>query len=212
VDLPGGVRRNLVRLLIESRISDLLIRRLQRTSGRPSGSREGAGRAIVIEGSIRESGPRVRVNVQLLDAESGTHLCAEHFDRDISGGEVFTAQDELTDGIVATVADTYGVLSRSLAARVKEKPVEQLTAYESVLLMFGYWQPVTPNEHAEVRTALERALEREPNHAGCVGVSFLGLRDRAQIGFQPASRSVGACARRGARREPIGICIPHESE
>ena len=158
------------------------------------------GARFVIEGSIRKAGPRVRVNVQLLDATSGTHLWAEHFDRDISGGDVFAAQDELTDRIVATVADTYGVLSRSLAALVKEKPVDELTAYESVLRMFGYWQQVTPQVHAEVRSALERALEREPNHADAWGCLSWAYVIEHKLGFNPRpdplDRALSA-ARRG---------------
>ena len=140
---------------------------------------------FALEGSVRKAGSSIRVNVKLLDASTGNHLWAEHFDRDLDDSDVFAAQDELTDRIVATIADTYGVLSRSLAALVKEKPVEELTAYECVLRMFGYWQQVTPHEHAEVRTALERALEREPNHAdawGCLSWTYVV---EYKLGFNP---------------------------
>ena len=120
---------------------------------------------FVLEGSIRKAGSSVRVSVQLLDVATGAHLWAERFDRDLSTTDIFAVQDELTDRIVATVADPSGVLTRSLGALAKAKPVDTLTAHECVLRTFAYWQQMRPDEHAEVRAALEQALEREPNHA-----------------------------------------------
>jgi TolB-like protein/cytochrome c-type biogenesis protein CcmH/NrfG len=123
---------------------------------------------FVLEGSIRKAGSSIRVSAQLLDAATGAHLWAERFDRDLGSADIFAAQDELTDRIVATVADPSGVLTRSLAALVKAKPIEKLTAHECVLRTFGYWQQVRPDEHADVRAALEHVVKREPNHAGAL--------------------------------------------
>jgi adenylate cyclase len=52
----------------------------------------------VLEGSVRRAGNRVRINAQLIDAESGGHLWAERFDREIS--DIFAVQDEVTQKIV----------------------------------------------------------------------------------------------------------------
>lgn len=123
------------------------------------------GARFVLEGAIQKAGSSIRVSVQVLDATTGAHLWAERFDRDLSTTDIFAVQDELTDRIVATVADPYGVLTRSLCALVKPKPIDTLTAHECVLRTFGYWQQLRPDEHAEVRTALEQALQREPGHA-----------------------------------------------
>ena len=134
------------------------------------------GARFVLLGNIRQAGTSIRVSVELLDAETGTALWAEHFDRDLSASDIFATQDELTDRIVATTADTYGVLTRSLAALVKSKPIEKLTAHECVLLQFSYWQVLREEEHAEVRMALEQVLEREPEHAdawACLSMLYL---------------------------------------
>ena len=55
----------------------------------------------VLEGSVRRSGRQVRVNTQLIDAESGAHLWAERFDRDI--GDLFVLQDEITSRIAVAL-------------------------------------------------------------------------------------------------------------
>ena len=130
-----------------------------RTVGRELGAR------YVIEGSIRKRGRAIRVSAQLTDAVSGTQLWAEAFDREINDAGKFQVQDDLTDRIVTTVADGYGVLVRSMAAPTRDRKVEELSASELVLRHYAFMQQVDPQEHAVLRAGLERALEREPNHA-----------------------------------------------
>jgi serine/threonine protein kinase/tetratricopeptide (TPR) repeat protein len=130
-----------------------------RTVGRDLGAR------YVIEGSVRKRGRAIRVSAQLMDAVSGTQLWAEAYDREISDAGTFPVQDDLTDHIVTSVADGYGVLVRSMAAPTRERKVEELSASELVLRHYAFMQQVDPQEHAVLRAGLERALEREPNHA-----------------------------------------------
>ena len=59
------------------------------------------GAKYVIEGSVRRAPDRVRVTAQLIDAESGNHLWAERYDRNLD--DIFDVQDEITDTIVATI-------------------------------------------------------------------------------------------------------------
>jgi tetratricopeptide (TPR) repeat protein len=120
------------------------------------------GARYVIEGSLRKAATNIRINVQLADAVTGTQLWAENFDRDLRSQEIFALQDQLTDQIVATVADQHGVLARSMGALVTSKPAEALDAYESVLQWFAYLQGVVPEEHLRARTALELAVLKEP--------------------------------------------------
>ncbi len=130
-----------------------------RTVGRELGAR------YVMEGSIRKRGPALRASAQLVDAASGTQLWSDAYDREISDAGAFQVQDDLTDHIVTTVADGYGVLVRSIAAPTRDKNVEDLSASELVLRYYAFMQQVNPQEHALLRDGLERALEREPNHA-----------------------------------------------
>jgi TolB-like protein len=135
-----------------------------RTVGRDLGAR------YVIEGSIRRRGRALRVTAQLMDTANGTQLWAESYDREISDREgndagTFQVQDDLTDHIVTSVADGYGVLVRSMAAPTRGRKVEELSASELVLRHYAFMQQVDPQEHAALRGGLERALERDPNHA-----------------------------------------------
>ena len=150
-----------------------------RTVGRELGAH------FVTEGSIRKAGAKVRVRVQLVDATTGTNIWAEHFDRDLSDSDMFAAQDELTDRIVATIAEPQGVLTRSLGALARTKPIDTLTAYDCLLRFYTYQQLVTRDEHAAVRTAVEHALMLEPDHADAWACLSLLCLDEHRLGYNP---------------------------
>ncbi len=123
------------------------------------------GARYALEGAVRQAGSAVRVSVQLVDAATGTHMWAEAYDRDLAGAGIFKVQDDITDRVVATVADPYGVLVRSMALVVRDRPAEELSAQELALRCSAYFHQIRPDEHARMRAALERKLEREPTHA-----------------------------------------------
>jgi TolB-like protein/Tfp pilus assembly protein PilF len=126
---------------------------------------EKLGARYVLEGGLRKGGAALRVNVQLVDTRTGAQLWAETYNRDLGSADVLAVQDDVTDRVVATVADTSGALVRSMAAGVEEKPDAELTAFDCVLRHCRYQQRGTPQEHARVREGLERFVEREPGHA-----------------------------------------------
>jgi len=55
----------------------------------------------VMEGSLQRSGDRIRINTQLIDALTGNHLWAEHYDRDPK--DIFALQDEIVTKILTAV-------------------------------------------------------------------------------------------------------------
>ena len=123
------------------------------------------GARYALEGAVRKAGSALRVSVQLVDAATGTHMWAETYDRDLAEAGIFKLQDDITDRVVATVADPYGILVRSMALAVRDRQIEELSARELTLRCVAYWHHIRPDEHARLRTALERTLEREPAHA-----------------------------------------------
>jgi adenylate cyclase len=71
----------------------------------------------VLEGSARKAGNRARVSAQLVDAISGNHLWAEHFDRTLE--DVFAVQEDVTRGIVSAVAPEVELAEMAHAHRVR---------------------------------------------------------------------------------------------
>jgi adenylate cyclase len=147
--------------------------------------RRDLGAQYILEGGIRKAAHQLRVSVQLLEGRTGTHLWAQNYDRDLTAGEVFAVQDEITSQVVATLADAEGVLTRSAAPRARSKPTDSLDAYEAVLRAFSYWAHQSPREHAEVRATLERATEVDPDYShawACLSLIYL---DELRVGFNP---------------------------
>ena len=94
------------------------------------------GVRYVLEGSVRKAGNRVRVTGQLIDAESGAHIWADRFDRDLT--DIFAVQDELTQEIIAALKIKLSAAEKALIADSGTKNVD---AHDLFLkgreLMFG---------------------------------------------------------------------------
>ena len=127
------------------------------------------GVQYVVEGSVRKAGRRVRVTVQLIDAESDRHVWAERYDRELE--DIFAIQDEVTAAIVATLPGRVEAASHD---RVTRKPTDNLAAYECVLAGKVLHHRSTREDNAEAQRVLERAIALDPKYAhahawlGCV--------------------------------------------
>jgi len=114
----------------------------------------------VLEGSVRKAGGRVRVTVQLIDAETDRHIWAERYDRDLE--DIFAIQDEMTRAIVATLP---GRVEAATHDRAKRKPTDNMAAYECVLAAKVLHHRSTREDNAEAQRLLNRALALDPNYA-----------------------------------------------
>jgi TolB-like protein len=114
---------------------------------------------FVVEGSVRRMGERIRISVQLVDAETGSHIWAEKFDRGLD--EIFAVQDRVVQTIVSTLV---GRVQVSDAERARRKPPTSLAAYECVLKANGLpWDD--PDGAAEAVRLFEKAIELDPGYA-----------------------------------------------
>jgi TolB-like protein len=112
----------------------------------------------VLEGSVQRGGNRMRVNVQLIDAETGNHLWAERFDKPLA--DLFDMQDE----IVARLANTLDAQLRSAEARRAERAPNpasiDLYAQGLAWLNKGF----TPFNVTRARSFYDRALTADPDN------------------------------------------------
>ncbi len=112
----------------------------------------------VLEGSVQRSGSRMRVNVQLIDAETGNHLWAERFDKSLA--DLFDMQDEI-------VARLAGALNAPLVA-AEARRAELARNPDSMDLYFQGWawfnKGLAPDNVAQARSFFDRALAADPNN------------------------------------------------
>ena len=127
------------------------------------------GVQYVVEGSVRKAGNRVRVTVQLIDAESDRHVWAERYDRELE--DLFAIQDEVTAAIVATLP---GRVEAATHDRAERKTPDNMAAYECVLAGRVLHHRSTREDNAAALAMLERAIALDPKYAhahawkGCV--------------------------------------------
>ena len=134
------------------------------------------GVRYVLEGSVQRDANRVRVNAQLIDAESGAHVWADRFEDDVV--DLFKLQDE----VVARLARTLQVelvnaeAQRSLHDRPRNPDAIDLTMRGLALLN----QPFTKANRYEARDLFEQALTLDPTNADALaGAAYVDASDYA---------------------------------
>lgn len=89
------------------------------------------GVKLIIEGSVRHSGDRVRINVQLIDADNDNHLWVENYDRPLSVSNLFDIQSDVAEQI-ARALETE--LTAEELDELRQLPTDSLDAYNNYLL------------------------------------------------------------------------------
>ena len=154
----------------------------------------------VLEGSVQRGGNRMRVNVQLIDAETGNHLWAERFDKPLA--DLFDMQDEI-------VARLAGALNAELIA-AEARRAEQAPNPDSMDLYFQgrAWlnKGRTPDYAAQARTFFDRALTADPDNVDALVGSARVHELEGALSFvtDPAAAFVAA----GAKLSKVLSSVP----
>ena len=158
-----------------SKIGDLkVISRTSVMSYRGSGTRNAReigkmlGVATLLEGSVRRIGSRVRVNVQLIDANNDEHIWAEDYDRDLT--DVFAIQTDLAQKIASALR---AKLSPNEKARLDRRPTQNPDAYLLFLQAHDYasQREMFRDTSLKAEPLFEQAIKLDPNFA----LAFAGL-------------------------------------
>ncbi len=125
------------------------------------------GVRYVMEGSVQRSGERVRITAQLVDTETGHHLWADRYDRDLK--ETFAIQDEITMEIITALQVK---LTEGEVHRIHAKGTKKLEAYEKHLQGLQYIRRFNLEGNVLARQMFEESIALDPDHAR--GYALLG--------------------------------------
>jgi TolB-like protein/class 3 adenylate cyclase len=141
----------------------------------------------VLEGSVQRGGNRLRVNVQLIDVETGNHLWAERFDKPIT--DLFDMQDE----IVSSLANALNAQLIEAEARRAERSLHP-DAMDLVFQGSSCWNKGMTTEHmAQAKGFFGRALTRDPgNMEALVGIAAVDLTSAALFVVNDRDARIGA--------------------
>ena len=118
------------------------------------------GVRYLLEGSVRKAGNRLRVTGQLVDAETGTHIWAERYDR--SSEDIFTIQDEITENVVGAIEPE---ILMGEGRRVIQQAKADPNAYDCCMRGMWHHYQSTREELIEAEKWLRRAIEIDPKYA-----------------------------------------------
>ena len=133
------------------------------------------GVRYVLEGGVRKGGNRLRVTAQLVEAETGNHVWAERYDRDLR--DIFAVQDEITERVVAAIEPE---LYAAENIRSQRKPPESLDAWECVIRALSGMSQVTPEATAEAERLCRQAIAMAPNYGQAHSLLAWAILRRAQ--------------------------------
>ncbi len=156
----------------------------------------------VLEGSVQRGGNRLRVNVQLIDAETGHHLWAERFDKPIA--DFLDMQDE----IVSRLANT---LDTQLVAAEARRAESSLSPDAMDLIFQGkFWmnKGITPQYLAQAREFFQRALELDPRNVEALG-GLASIDTTAAAGYLTDERAARFLAAETAAIKALSLAPEH---
>lgn len=118
------------------------------------------GVRYVLEGSARTAGERLRVTGQLIDAETGKHVWAEKYDRELK--DIFAVLDDITEHVVGAVEPH---LYAEEGFRASSQQPDRIDAWGLVVRALGLITRMERRQNLEAQALLRRAIEMEPSYA-----------------------------------------------
>ncbi|MEX0371372.1 MAG: winged helix-turn-helix domain-containing protein [Tateyamaria sp.] len=157
------------------------------------------GTRYLFEGSIRKIGTKLRLTVQLVEAESAFHLWAEQFDADAD--EIADVVDTLTPGVATTVPRIISTHEVRSAANL---PMDALTSWQAYLLGATHAISRKVNRQADAIALLERAVELDPLAANPHAALSYAINMQHQIPA-PEDRAAAVGRRTPARLRALDL-------
>src|SRR5213079_2433886 len=126
------------------------------------------GVPFILEGSVRKAGARVRVTAQLISSETGAHVWADRYDRDLT--DIFAIQDEITHAIVEQLKVKLLPQERK---SIKQTPTDNVEAYTFYLRGRQFIERRSKVYYQLARQMFAKAVELDPFYAG----AYAGIAD-----------------------------------
>jgi TolB-like protein len=144
--------------------------------------------ANIMEGSVQRAGDRVRINVQLIDANTDEHLWAEIYDRELTTNNLFDIQSEIAKAIATALKAT---LTDSELASVADVPTENVEAYDLYLQARRYSNDRSMSKNLAGIELLQESLAIDPQFKlGWVELAMAHLTNYWSYGGDPANREL----------------------
>jgi len=143
--------------------------------------------STILEGGVQRVGDQVRINLQLVDAESDAHLWAQTFTRELTATNVFAVQAEITEAVAGALKV---ILSADERSQLEKQPTANLQALDAYFLGNQLFNRTTSESVGEAILAYQAAIRLDPEFALAYSkqasavlaqISVSGLPAKAQL-------------------------------
>jgi adenylate cyclase len=124
------------------------------------------GVRYVLEGSVRKAGQKVRITGQLIDALTGTHLWADHFDGSLE--DVFKLQDKVAISVAGVIEPTLLVAEMRRSAK---RPTSDLSAYDLYLRALSHHRAWEKGDILAALDLLRQSIEHDPHYGSALALA-----------------------------------------
>jgi len=140
------------------------------------------GVRYVLEGSVRKSGNRLRITAELVDAVTGVHHWAEHYDRELT--DMFELQDEITQKVTATIEPKLMAVE---GIRAQSRSPEDLGAWELVTRAMTHYERMTTEDSETAIELLRQAVAKYPDYGPAHSLLAFTYLVSGHVGWIPQS-------------------------
>ena len=145
------------------------------------------GVRYLVDGSVRKAGARVRITAKLVDAESGSQLWADRYDRDLV--DILAVQDEITESILATIEPRLYAAESNRARRQRPENLDAWSCFAQAVTLLD--NPTRDNLAAMGRL-LRQATQLEPTYARAHALLAFVIAAESVVGWADAGAAIGS--------------------
>ncbi len=162
----------------------------------------------VLEGSVRTDSDRIYVNSRLLNSETSAVLWSHQYEYPLTAAGLYAIQIKAAQEVATAIAQPYGIVFRSEAARPRSDPPDNLEAYLCTLRYYAYRAAQSAAGHKAVHDCLQQAVASFPSYATAWALLSLIYVDEVRAGFNPepdAEQRALDAAKEAVRLDPENV-------
>ena len=197
-----------------------------RFKGQKVGPREvgrDLGVQFLLAGSVRKDSKTVKVTIQVLDTSTAEQIWGQSYKRDQTAADLIAVQEEIANRVIGTIGDQYGLIQRRLSRESRKKAPSDLKAYDAVLRFYHYETELTPAAFEKALTALQQAVEIDPEyglawsmlghlHADNHALGFCEIEDSLEKALTLAQKGVALAPNSQFARDALTLVYFHRGE
>jgi adenylate cyclase len=181
------------------------------------------GARYLLKGSVRKDTKSVKVSIQLLDTSTGEQIWGENYKRDQTAADLIAVQEEISRRAIGILADQYGLINRGMSKESRKKAPADFKAYDAILQFYHYETELTPAAFGAALTALEQAIEIDPEyglawsmlghlHADNYALGFCEIDESLEKALKFAQKGVAMGSRNQFARDALTLVYFHRGD